>query len=90
MNVNAADMFLNTIRKRFAAMSLNITMLKIANTAKNGFATNIANMFQNIIGNMSAVIINALLHVHLDKYLTTQFKLKRQVSGNLACLFFRI
>jgi hypothetical protein len=66
LKLNAADMFLNTTRKQFAAKNQNIMMSKNAEPAKNGFVINIADMFQNTIGSIFAEIQTAQ-HLVLDK-----------------------
>jgi hypothetical protein len=55
-------MFLSTTAKHSAAKSQNIIMLKIAKHAKNGFATNTADMYQNTTGNMYVEIKDAQIH----------------------------
>lgn len=64
MKYNAAEWFLSIILKHAAAKSQNTMMFAKQNAAKNGFATNIADMYQDIIGNMFAEIQVATLLIH--------------------------
>lgn len=59
MKYKNAEWFLSTTQKHAAKNVLNTIMLTNAKHAKNGFATNIANMFQNTIGNMYVEMLAA-------------------------------
>ena len=52
---NAANMYHSTTQKLNVNKYLSTMMLKNAQHAKNGFATNNANMFQNTTGNILVV-----------------------------------
>jgi hypothetical protein len=67
MKYNVAEWFLNTTTKLSAVKNQSIMKLMIAKLAKNGFAINIANTFQNTIGNMFAVKKTAIQLAHNNK-----------------------
>ncbi len=68
---NAADMFLSTTMKHIAAKKQNATKLMIAKHVKNGLQTNIANMFQNISGNISVEQLAAHQHAQHNQLAQT-------------------
>jgi hypothetical protein len=80
---NVVDMCQNTTATHAATGAVSTILYLIAKLAKNGFATNIANMFQATIGSMFVNHNNSAAHQSAQHKVVLANKLNRSLQDTV-------